>query len=76
VAVGVLPQLERALGPGGFALLAGGGLAYTAGAVVYARHWPDPSPERFGYHEVFHALTIVAAAAHYVMIAAYVLPKA
>ena len=76
VAVGALPQLARALGAAGFALLLGGGLAYTAGAAVYALHRPDPFPALFGYHEVFHGLTVVAAVAHYVLIAGYVLPKA
>jgi predicted membrane channel-forming protein YqfA (hemolysin III family) len=38
------------------------GLAYTAGAVVYARRRPDPLPAVFGYHELFHALTIAAVA--------------
>jgi hemolysin III len=76
VAVGALPQLESALGAAGLALLVGGGLAYTVGAVVYGLRRPDPWPDLFGYHEVFHGLTIVAAAAHYVLIARYVLPLA
>lgn len=76
VAVGALPQLESALGAAGLAFLVGGGLAYTVGAVVYGLRRPDPWPELFGYHEVFHGLTIVAAAAHYVLIARYVLPLA
>jgi hemolysin III len=46
-----------------------GGLLYTVGAIVYARKRPNPSPATFGYHEVFHALTVVAAAAHYVAVA-------
>lgn len=46
-----------------------GGLVYTAGALVYARKWPDPAPATFGFHEVFHALTIVAAACHFVAVA-------
>jgi hemolysin III len=46
-----------------------GGLLYTAGAIVYARKRPNPSPATFGYHEVFHALTIVAAACHFVAVA-------
>lgn len=45
-------------------LLALGGLFYTAGAAVYATKLPDPSPAFFGYHEVFHTLTIAAFAAH------------
>jgi hemolysin III len=55
-----------------FALLAAGGLAYSAGAVVYAVRRPDPAPDVFGYHELFHALTIVAVACQYVAIAFWV----
>ena len=55
------PPAYRALGPTGFVLLLIGGLAYSAGAVVYALKKPDPVPGVFGYHEVFHACTIVGA---------------
>lgn len=41
-----------------------GGIAYTVGAVVYAVKRPNPWPRHFGYHEIFHALTIVAAGLH------------
>jgi hemolysin III len=51
-----------------FVWIVAGGLLYTAGAVVYARKRPNPSPATFGYHEVFHALTIVAAACHFVAV--------
>jgi hemolysin III len=46
------------------------------GAVVYARRRPDPFPRTFGYHEVFHALVIVALACQYATIAFFVLPQA
>jgi len=69
------PQLYDGLGPGGFLLLLGGGLAYTLGAVVYALKRPDPWPRVFGYHEVFHALTIVGAALHMATIGLVVLPN-
>jgi len=72
VAVVALPQLAARLDPAAFALLCVGGLAYTAGAIVYARRRPDPLPAVFGYHEVFHALTIVAVACQYVAIAFFV----
>lgn len=49
-------------------LVVAGGLAYTLGAVVYARRHPDPWPAIFGFHEVFHALTLVAIALHWVAI--------
>jgi len=75
-AVVVLPQLYRALGPVGFSLLLAGGLAYSAGAVVYALKKPNPVPGVFGYHEVFHACTIVGAVLHFICVAAFVLPLA
>jgi hemolysin III len=67
-----LPQLVTRLDPAAVALLAAGGLAYTVGAIVYARRRPNPAPAVFGYHELFHALTIVAAACQYVAIAFFV----
>src|SRR6266702_3727232 len=53
----------------GVAQLFAGGLAYTAGAIVYAMRRPDPAPRVFGYHEVFHALVIAAAVCHYAVVA-------
>jgi hemolysin III len=72
VAVLALPQLVSRLQGWAVALLIVGGLAYTAGAIVYARRRPDPAPAVFGYHELFHALTIVAVACQYAAIAAIV----
>ena len=60
----------------GLALLVAGGLCYTAGAVVYVRRSPDPIPHAFGYHEVFHVLTLVGAGCQYASIAFFVLPRA
>jgi hemolysin III len=53
----------------GLAMLLGGGLLYTLGALVYARRWPDPYPRVFGYHEVFHAFVVAATALHFSLIA-------
>ena len=68
VAVAVLPQLLHEGGVALVVLLVAGGLAYTAGAVVYARRRPDPSPRWFGFHEIFHACTVVGFALHYVAV--------
>jgi hemolysin III len=70
--VPVLPALRDAIGAGGLALLMAGGAAYTVGAVVYATRRPDPFPRVFGYHEVFHALVVVAAVCHYAAVAGVV----
>jgi hemolysin III len=67
--VGAMPQLARHAGLTATVLLAVGGVVYTAGAVVYARRRPDPVPRVFGYHELFHALTIVALSCQYVAVA-------
>ena len=75
VAVVVFPQILDRVGIAGSLLVLAGGLAYTAGALVYALRRPDPFPTVFGYHEVFHALVIVAVAFQYSAIAFYVLPE-
>jgi hemolysin III len=46
-----------------------GGLAYTVGAVVYGLKRPNPSPRWFGFHEIFHALTVVGYSCHFVAVA-------
>jgi hemolysin III len=69
VGVVALPQLWDYAGAAGIALLGAGGVLYTAGAVVYARRRPDPIPAVFGYHELFHALVIAAAACQYAAVA-------
>ena len=51
-----------------------GGLLYSAGAVIYALRRPDPWPRIFGFHEVFHALVIAAAAMHFVAMAGWIIP--
>jgi hemolysin III len=74
VAIVTLPQLWDEIGPVGVGLIALGGALYTAGAVIYARRKPDPRPQVFGYHEIFHVLVIAAAAVQYVAVAVYALP--
>lgn len=63
--VTTLPQLHGSVGSIGLALLGVGGVLYTAGAIVYARRRPDPVPQVFGYHELFHALVVAAAGCQY-----------
>jgi hemolysin III len=74
IAVIALPQLLQVLSVVPLVLFGAGGLLYTAGAIVYATRRPDPWPQTFGFHEVFHALVIMAAASQYVAIVGWVLP--
>ena len=60
-----LPGIVEGAGITVVVLLAVGGVLYSIGAVVYAVKRPDPVPGVFGFHEVFHALTVAAFAAHY-----------
>lgn len=69
IGVVALPQLWAHAGLTGVALLLAGGILYTGGAIVYARRRPDPVPAVFGYHELFHALVIAAAACQYTAVA-------
>lgn len=60
--------MGRALDGAQFFLYVGGGVVYTLGALTYAAKRPNPVPGVFGYHEVFHALTVVAAAMQFAAI--------
>jgi hemolysin III len=67
-AVLVFPQLLHHGGVAAFVLLLIGGVMYSLGALVYAGRRPDPVPDVFGYHEVFHLCTVVAALCHYLAV--------
>jgi hemolysin III len=74
VSIVAFSQLLK-LGVAGVLLVVAGGLLYTAGAVVYACKRPSPVPDVFGYHELFHVLTLAAAGCQYAAIAFFVLPR-
>lgn len=68
VAAFVMPDLLHNAGVAAFVLIIAGGVIYTLGAVVYALKRPNPLPGTFGFHEVFHLCTLVAATCHYVAV--------
>lgn len=68
----ILPELLNSAGIGALLLVALGGVFYSAGALVYARRSPDPSPTTFGFHEIFHTFVVAAAACHFAAIAVVV----
>jgi hemolysin III len=76
IAAIAVPQLLSVLDAVPILLFVAGGVLYSVGAVVFARQRPDPWPRTFGFHEVFHALVIAAAGAHYVAMIGWVLPAA
>jgi hemolysin III len=67
------PQIVRGLRVSALVALVVGGLLYTGGAIVLATKRPNPSPRVFGYHEVFHLSTVVAAVCHYTAVLLVVL---
>ena len=69
-----VPSLVSALPAPPLLLFLAGGLLYSAGATVYAVKRPNPVPLVFGFHEVFHALVIAAALAHFVAMSGWVIP--
>jgi hemolysin III len=72
---GAVPQLVHAVGVAPVVLFGVGGAVYWLGAFVYAARRPDPWPQVFGFHEVFHALVIAAAIVHFVAMAGWVIPR-
>jgi hemolysin III len=63
-----------ALPLGALALMAAGGLVYSAGFVIFVIERPNPWPGVFGFHELWHVLVVVAAVLHYLLMYFYVLP--
>jgi len=68
VAVGFINQFYQAAGWAVLWLIVAGGVAYTLGALVYGLKRPNPSPRWFGFHEIFHTLTVAAYVCHYVAV--------
>ncbi len=71
-AVAATPVLVNHLSPGQLLLIVAGGIAYTVGFPVLLTKWPDPWPKVFGYHEIWHAFTVVAAVLHFSAVATLV----
>ena len=67
-AVSVMPQIYRGGGPLCFSLIVGGGVFYSVGAVFYGTKRPRLNPRVFGYHELFHAFTLLGAGLHFAAI--------
>ncbi len=63
-----LGELKSSIGVEGVVLIILGGIAYSIGAIIYGLKRPNPWPESFGYHEIFHALVSIAAVMHFVVV--------
>jgi hemolysin III len=59
---------------GGLILLLAGGIAYSAGAVIYAAKWPRRNARNFGFHELFHILILIGSLCHFLMMYIYLIP--
>jgi hemolysin III len=73
LAVVPMTRIAAALPFEGIVLIMAGGLIYTVGGVLYALQRPNPAPEWFGFHEIFHLLVVAASTCHYVAISRYVI---
>jgi hemolysin III len=59
-------RLGVGVGTAVLVLIVTGGVLYIAGGAVYGLRHPDPWPRYFGFHEVFHSLTVLAFLSHFV----------
>jgi hemolysin III len=76
VAVIAAPALFLAVPAGGMIWVLGGGLLYTAGALIYALKRPNPAPGTFGFHELWHLFVVAGSACHYWAVLCYLVPLA
>jgi len=74
IMVAYFSEVHAALDPISFALLMAGGACFTVGAIVYLLRRPDPAPTVFGYHEIFHALSILGCSCHFVVVVRVAMP--
>lgn len=74
LAVFTLPDAAERLSTGQLVLMASMALLYTAGAAVLAVKWPDPAPEVFGYHEVWHTMVVIATACGFMLVWSLAVP--
>ncbi len=65
------PMFYRAMPGFLLVMLLAGGVFYSVGAVIYLAKRPDPAPEIFGYHEIFHLFVLAGAATHYAAVFRY-----
>ena len=72
IAVILVRPLITAGSRGFFLWLLAGGIAYSVGAVVYAKRWPRSRGKVFGSHEIWHLFVMAGSFAHYWAILAYV----
>ena len=64
----------RAIPSGGIAWILGGGLVYSAGALIYALKRPNPVPGVFGFHELWHLFVLAGSACHFWAMLRYIAP--
>jgi len=76
VAVIAAPALLLAVPTGGMSWVLGGGLLYTAGALIYALKRPNLMPGVFGFHELWHLFVVAGSACHFWAVLHYVAPLA
>jgi hemolysin III len=66
VVLAYVPELHERASPLAFWMWVAGGVWFSIGAVVYVKRWPNPAPQYFGYHEIFHVFVVGGCASHFV----------
>ena len=76
--VGVIaaPALFLAVPTGGMTWVLGGGLLYTAGALIYGLKHPNLVPGVFGFHELWHLFVVAGSSCHFWAVLHYLAPLA
>lgn len=70
--LGIIP-IVKTLQFGAVFWMVAGGLLYTSGAVIYALKRPNPWPNWFGFHEIFHVFVMLGSFSHFIMMYEYII---
>lgn len=74
MSLAIFPSLSDEFTLGGYIWLILGGLSYSIGAVIYATKKPDPFPDVFGFHEIWHLFVLGGTFTHFMSVYLYILP--
>jgi hemolysin III len=72
LSVFAVSEIQRTMSGAAIAWLVTGGVMFSIGAVIYARKKPDPHPQVFGFHEIWHIFVILGCLSHFILVAGYI----
>jgi len=73
ISIFLMAPLNKALSSQGLALLVGGGIFYTIGALIYATKPKFLKSKYLGFHEIFHIFIMLGTLTHFLCVFKFVI---